>query len=145
MNAEWTPEQIAEACENTAAILEGHWQRGEWFSERRDGTFTYCIEGAMAAMLGLDLSAVATGSRDALYDCPVYDAICETLTQRRVTYHTWEPDTGVCTCGDEGCLMACSNFGRGSLPGWNDEMAKDEQEVLDVLHATAKRVLGVEG
>jgi hypothetical protein len=143
VNTEWTPEQIAEACENTAAILEGHWQRGYWYEEHPTGNL-YCIEGALAAMLGLDLSAVATGSRDALYDCPVYDAICDTL-QQKASEHTWQRDTGVCTCGDEVCPMACTHFGHGSLPGWNDEIAKDEQEVLDVLHATAKRVLGVEG
>ena len=30
------------------------------------------------------------------------------------------------------------------LPTWNDADNRTEQEILDLLHATAKRVLGVE-
>jgi hypothetical protein len=33
----------------------------------------------------------------------------------------------------------------GELPNWNDSDGRTEQEVVDLLRKTAKRVLGVEG
>jgi len=134
----WTPEEIAESCEATADLLEdGHWTRGSWIRatdtttgdyydmtdatgvETEDFVVTYCIEGAMAAVLGLDLNSMAEGSseRDLLMECPVYDAVLTTINDD--TYH--------------GC----------DLMGWNDSEGREESEVVDVLRRTAKRVLGV--
>jgi len=133
----WTPEEIAESCEATADLLEGgHWTGGSWFritdpetgdyweggeSELTDEGFivTYCIEGAMAAVLGLDPKSMAEGAseRDLLMECPVYDAVLTTV--------------------NEDIYQGCD------LMSWNDADGREETEVVDILRRTAKRVLGV--
>ncbi len=115
----WTPEDIAEACEVTADLLEGHWTKGAWFRYADEGV-TYCVEGALAAALGIDVQHMAEGApaRDVLAACPVYDAVMTTVRQREDRYFS-------------------------DLMQWNDTYVNQEHEVLDVLHATAKRVLGV--
>jgi hypothetical protein len=128
-------EEIADACEIAASVLEGHWVRGAWFTYHDgDGvqhdTALYCVEGGLAAALGLDASDVEGSSfeRMKLITCPVHDAVRETLRLRRAgevgdTAFGLDPD---------------------SVTHWNDQPERTEQEVLDILHATAKRVLGVE-
>lgn len=113
----WTPQEIAEACEVTADLLEGHWTKGSWIRVD-EGNVTYCVEGALAAALGIEARWLAEGSpaRDLLAACPVYKAVLDTARDGR-----YSPD----------------------LAHWNDTVANTEQQVLDVLHATAKRVLGV--
>jgi len=112
----WTPEEIAEACEKTAEVLQGHWMRGEWY----EPSGSYCIEGALAAVLGFNPQDLKDdgNQREFLFSCPVYQEVKDTI--------------------DHIPGMDCR-----SMTGWNDEEAKNEQEVLDVLHRTAKRVLGV--
>lgn len=114
-----TPEEIAEVCEDTADILEGHWVQGAWYVGENQ---SMCIEGAMAAALGLaatgDLSLSDFGDssrRRVLLSCPVYRAVQDTL----------DLDS------------------EDELPNWNDTDGRTEAEVVDVLRATAKRVLGV--
>jgi hypothetical protein len=121
-NRPMTNEDIAETCEATASLLEGHWTKGSWYTET-NGYQTYCVEGALAAALGLDpttMSEADESSRSLLRDCPVYEAVCDTINEGEA------PDWHVT-----------------DLPGWNDTDHRTEQEVLDILHATAKRVLGV--
>ena len=130
-----TPEEIADACEIAASVLEGHWIRGSWHTYLdNDGvqhdTAFFCVEGGLAAALGLDASDVEGSSyeRMKLITCPVHDAVRETLRLRRA--------------GEVGDTP----FGldADSVTQWNDQPERTEQEVLDILHATAKRVLGVE-
>ena len=122
---EMTNEEIAEACEDAADLLEGHWVRGSWYTDEEEsetGTWAYCIEGGLAAALNLD--TITDGddwTRELLTTCPVYQAVLDTLN---------DPDD--------------PHYGRGDLPNWNDVEGRTEQEVLDLLRATAKRVLGVE-
>jgi len=122
-----TNEEVAESCEDAADLLEGAWTKGAWRNEEAGGRITYCIEGALAAALGLETFGMDGDSdiRRELLDCPVYAAVCETILARDADY---EPE----------------NDGIGGwLPGWNDAELREEQEVLDALRATAKRVLGV--
>lgn len=122
----WTPEMIADACEKAAETLEGHWTKGSWHT-RDNGEDAYCLEGGLAAAVGLKPSMMsAHGNRMALLECPVYQAVVDTLNARYghgvKVYDTQTPD----------------------LTDFNDAHIRTEQEVLDVLHETAKRVLGVE-
>ena len=85
-----------------------------------------CIEGALAAALDFE-SADLEGrhaDRALLAECPVYGAIVDTVNE---VYY-------------DGDYL----IDDGELPGWNDNDERTEQEVLDVLHLTAKRVMGVE-
>ena len=126
LNQPRTPEAIAEACEQTAEILEGQWTQGDWYTPPfmdRSGDrhpATYCVEGALAAVLGIEAVNMQREGREvtALRNCAVYRAVRDTIREQGGTI------------GD-------------SLPGWNDAAGRTEQQVLDVLHATAKRVLGV--
>jgi hypothetical protein len=130
-----TPEDIADACELAADFLEGHWTQGSWYKEDTDQdedgfeveAWFYCIEGALAAAIGLDAQDMDQESKDRglLLQCPVYEAVTETLNLRQ---------------GKEGMEQFCV----GELPTWNDAGGTTEQDALDLLHATAKRVLGVE-
>jgi hypothetical protein len=136
MSARWenhmTPQQIADSCEDAAAILEGNWMRGEWYNPAQK---TYCIEGALAAALGLNIDAVANDARERslLRNCPVYAAVSKTVIDRIIA-----------TEDDENIDAAIHFVEDDGLPYWNDQDWREEQEVLDVLHETAKRVLGVE-
>ena len=141
-----TEEDMAEACEDAADLLEGHWTTGEWYHEWwvdnagnhydwNDGTvelteqWAYCIEGAMAAAIGLDATDLDCDSeeRSNLLRCPVYKAVCDTLNLQQET---------------EGVDI---RYGVGDLPNWNDNGALgSEQKALDLLRATAKRLRGVE-
>lgn len=123
-NKPMTPEQIAESCEIAAAILEGHWTRGLWYSpHEEEGVEVFCLEGGLAAALGIDVTQLSAGTweRATLFTCPVYEAVADTVAE---TLH--------------GYALAA-----GELADWNDHQDRTEQEVLDILHATAKRVLGV--
>ena len=122
-------------------MVEGHWIQGNWFvySEEEDDAgnpekWAYCVEGGLAAALGLDTIEDAEDStRDMLIRCPVYYAVLKTLNQQireqlidagaseADTPHAW--------------------YGEGDLPNWNDSDGRTEQEVVDLLRATAKRVL----
>ena len=131
-NREMTNQDIANTCEDAAALLEGKWTKGAWYDSQAQ---TYCVEGALAAALGLDIGDVADNGKDRerLHDCPVYAAVRQTIIERIIA--TCDPeyvDAEVRAVEDDG------------LPYWNDQDIREEQEVLDVLHATAKRVLGVE-
>jgi hypothetical protein len=131
-NRDMTPEDIANSCEDAAAILEGNWIRGQWYDPMQA---SYCVEGALAAALGLDIEGVInnTGDRELLRKCPVYTAVQQTVIDRIILITDDEYiDAEVHAVEDDG------------LPYWNDQDGRVEQEVLDVLHATAKRVLGVE-
>ena len=132
-------ELIAEACEDAADMLEGHWIQGNWYlsaedSEGEPENWAYCLEGGLAAALGLDIIEEAEDSaRDTLIRCPVYDAVLVTLNKQireqlidggmseEETPHLW--------------------YGEGDLPNWNDSEGRTEQEVVDLLRKTAKRVL----
>ena len=122
-----TPEQIADTCERAADLIEVGWQQGEWYSPEYKNMHgqtwpaKYCVEGALAAVLGIDparLRSNGPGVTD-LRRCEVYQAVAATVRRR-------------------------GGVGIGYLPGWNDASNTTQQEVLDVLHATAKRVLGVD-
>jgi hypothetical protein len=130
-----TEEEIAEACEDAAELLEGHWTTGAWFSSwdeyDEQGSeverWSYCIEGAMAAAIGLDAADMEANSdqRGKLLTCPVYSAVLDTLNQR-AKREDWD-----------------ERWGMGDLPGWNDNGWGSEQNALDLLHETAKRMRGV--
>jgi hypothetical protein len=125
-----TPQEIADTCEATAALLEGNWTRGTWYDK---STETYCIEGALAAALNLDVGLVADGAqeRQLLRNCPVYAAVMKTITDQITASGNLYADDKIRLISDDG------------LPLWNDADDREEQDVLDVLHTTAKRVLGV--
>lgn len=127
-----TNEDIAEACEDAAALLEGHWVRGEWYQENvATQQHHYCLEGALGAALGIDprkLNSSGSKERQWLIGCPVTQAIVDTLNLRRA-YEDY----------------AVFEFGPDDLPTWNDAEERTESEVLDLLHATTKRVLGGQG
>lgn len=125
-----TNQDIADTCEATAALLEGNWTKGSWYDKTAE---TYCIEGALAAALNLDIGLVADGAheRELLRTCPVYDAVMQTVAEQIEDLDDGDPEM-TRLISDDG------------LPLWNDADERTEQEVLDVLHATAKRVLGVE-
>ncbi len=112
-----TNEEIAEACTTAADLLEGRWAQGFWYAPAEH---TMCIEGALGAALGLNVENMDGDSyvRDTLYVCEVHDAVMETLHQKGPG--DWD-----------------------SLPTWNDKQDRTEQDALDLLRATAKRVLGV--
>lgn len=141
-NQNMTPEEIANSCEEAAALIDGSWVRGAWAQTGEDGVTRYCIEGALAAALGYDVEEVADGnsdsswnSRNGLRSCQVYQAIVDTLVIRESKDDRWtqaDLDNYVEELSDSG------------LPHWNDQNERTEQEVLDLLHATAKRVQGVE-
>lgn len=139
LNSPWTKEEIADACEITAEILEGHWLSGNWHDElpKPDPDHPgetvmwdfYCIEGGMGVALGLDVNDLAKDESDLrkqLIQCPFYEAVRETLN---IQVRDAENENNY--------------YEEGELPEWNDNYA-DQQKVLDLLHATAKRVLGVE-
>jgi hypothetical protein len=77
----------------------------------------------IGAALGLNVYDMQSGTRerDILHDCPVYTAVMHTLNEQN------EDEDGYFE----------------ELPNWNDADERTEQEVLDLLHATAKRVLGI--
>lgn len=136
-------EEIAEACEDAADMLEGHWVQGEWFiSDFDDETeeteqWAYCMEGGLAAALGLDyITDMEDSTRDELLRCPVYDAVLVTLNKQMRQQ--------LIDAGASEADLPHLWFGEGDLPNWNDRDGRTEQEVLDLLRATAKRVLGVE-
>lgn len=114
-----TSEEIAEACQDAADLLEGNWIKGAWYSEET-GRRTYCLEGGLAAALGMNAADLQEdgSTRITLYSCPVYQAVEETIDLA-------EPDKWE------------------SIPNWNDNSDRDEAEVLNLLRTTAKRVLGV--
>ncbi len=131
-------EQIAESCEDAADLLEGHWNQGHWFlsdEDAPDENYTYCVEGALAAVLGLDITNMEDTDRLELLNCPVYDAVLETINKK--AFQT------LLDAGYKGSYEP--SYGEGDLPNWNDSDGRTEQEVVDILRATAKRVLGVEG
>lgn len=134
-----TNEEIAESCEDAADLLEGHWIQGDWNSyvmKEEDGpviTF-YCVEGALAAALGMSISGMEDHERKELLACPVYDAVLETLNHQ---IHQELVDAGHRT-GDE----PSDWYDKGELPNWNDSEERTEQQVVDLLRKTAKRVLG---
>jgi hypothetical protein len=115
-----TNEEVAEVCEVTADLLEGHWTQSAWFVYGQDGTQFYCLEGGLAAALGLDVTLMDgdTSVRNVLHDCPVYNAVMDTINEE-------EPDEW------------------DAVPSWNDYGNRTESEVIDLLRTTAKRVLGV--
>ena len=136
-----TEEDIADSCEDAAALLEGHWGTGHWYDSgsewdedgvELDGTtWTYCIEGAMAAAVGLDAMEMDTDNsngqeRTRLVTCPVYNQVMETVN-RRAEREGWE----------------VQGYGEDDLPTWNDGPYGSEQAALDILHETAKRMRGV--
>ena len=127
VNKPMTAEDIADSCERAAELIEGNWCQGSWLNENR----RMCIEGGLIAALGLELDGVKGDSteRQILLDCPVYSAVTDTLNEQIARggdgeYRRW--------------------YDNGELPTWNDQDERTEQDVLDLLHATAKRVLGVE-
>lgn len=123
-----TPEEIAESCERAADLLEGHWTAEAWHREV-EGVQFYCVEGGLAAVFGVQPKSLGLNRvlRAELINCPVYTAVQETLElSEKVQQHI---EDGLI---DDDALLA----------EWNDNVA-DEQEVLDTLRATAKRVLGV--
>lgn len=138
-----TNEEIAEACEDAADMVEGHWVKGHWFQSESDEddddgdphTWGYCLEGGLAAALGLDIIEESEDcARLELINCPVYDAVLETLNHQVFEQRR-----------DAGYLEADAeyvpSFGEGDLPNWNDNDERTEQEVVDLLRKTAKRVL----
>lgn len=135
-------EQIAEACEDAADLLEGHWVQGEWFVSDEDvddepEAWAYCLEGGLAAALGLDIITEAEDwTRQLLLSCPVYNAVLETVNHkiREQLVDAGQMDADV---------PPRDWYGEGDLPNWNDSDGRTEQEVVDILRATAKRVLGV--
>lgn len=126
-----TPEQIAETCEVAAARLEHRWTTGSWFTTgvAENGTednIYMCVEGALiAALWGVPFEAInmdgEPNQRVALTTCPVYDAVLDTVNREANEYGRYD-----------------------GLASWNDSDDRTEQEVLDILHRTAKRVLGVD-
>jgi len=140
-----TNEQIAESCEDAADLLEGHWMQGEWFQNLYEdddiddpSNWAYCLEGGLAAALGKNISGMEDKDRKDLLSCPVYDAVLETLNHQ---IHEELVDAGEITPDDE----PLGWYEKGELPNWNDDEGRTEQEVVDLLRKTAKRVLGVEG
>lgn len=141
-----TDEEVAEACERAAETLEGHWRTGEWFSYSLDDEvdendfvvgeierWAYCIEGAMAVAVGLDVNLINSPEdpeREALIHCPVYQAVTDTLN--------------ILMSREHGVDGVYEYYGEGDLPNWNDGEHGSEQKALDLLHATAKRMRGVE-
>ena len=134
-------ELIAEACEDAADMLEGHWIQGAWFQSNYDDetqdteTWGYCLEGGLAAALGLEnIEEAEDTARFELMSCPVYNAVLETLNHQVFQQRM-----------DAGYLEADAeylpSYGEGDLPNWNDSEERSEQEVVDLLRATAKRVL----
>jgi hypothetical protein len=123
-----TPERIADTCEDAAELVETGWEQGEWYSPEYTNRLgqkwpaRYCVEGALAAALGFDVATLRhdVGVRE-LRTCDVYREVAATVKRRYPG-------------------MAVGAY----LPGWNDAPDTVKQEVLDVLHETAKRVLGVE-
>jgi len=114
-----TNQDIAWACEDAADLLDGHWIQGAWWSE---ATGSMCIEGGIAAALGLEPMDLQDDSnqRDLLHGCPVYDAVVETVNlDIDIRY-----DDPI-----------------GELPNWNDADGRTMDEITDVLRRTAKRVL----
>jgi hypothetical protein len=88
-----TPEEIAESCERTADLLEGHWTTEAWYRTENERIVSYCIEGGLAAALGVSAFSVAQDPdvRKALMDCPVYMAVQETLVlQVKAHKVTWK-------------------------------------------------------
>lgn len=121
-----TPQDIADSCELAAETLEGHWTQGNWYANvpTDDGYEQfYCLEGGLAAALGLDAKALDCDTRERahLRTCPVYEAVLDTLA---LQYPEWD--------------------GADEVATWNDTGGRTMAEVLDLLHTTAKRVLGVE-
>lgn len=143
---ELTNEEIAASCEDAADLLEGHWIQGDWSSYTIEGedeggettVIFYCVEGALAAALGIyNIANMEDRDRKELLTCPVYTAVVETLNHQ---IHDELLDAGV-TEADQPHEW----YGVGELPNWNDSDGRTEQEVVDLLRKTAKRVLGVEG
>lgn len=135
-----TNEQIAESCEDAADLLEGHWIQGEWYqSLYEDGDIDdptgwgYCLEGGLAAALGKNIQGMEDAERKELLSCPVYDAVLTTLNHQ---IHDHFVDAGV-TDEDQPRQW----YTTGELPNWNDSEDRSEQEVIDLLRKTAKRVL----
>jgi hypothetical protein len=133
-------ELVAEACEDAADLLEGHWVQGEWYItdsyiDEQTGDETenwgYCLEGGLAAALGLDICDMEDTNRLEMINCPVYTAVLETINQQA---HQELLDRGF-----SGEYQP--SYGEGDLPNWNDRDGRTEQEVVDLLRATAKRVL----
>ena len=133
MSTRWdlTPQEIADTCETTAAILEGNWIRGTWWDADKQA---YCIEGALAAALQMDPIDMADNGheRNVLQSCPVYTAVMRTVIEQIIA-----------TEDDEDVDAAVQSVEDDGLPWWNDRDYRTEQEVVDILHLTAKRVLGV--
>ena len=119
-----SPETIADVCEETAALLEGQWTKGRWRWGIGAGNYSYCLEGGLMVTLGVNIYEAELDHhlREKVFDSPVIGAIKEVLMEQ------------------------CEDFNPAHrLAGWNDEDETTEQDVLDLLHATAKHVLGVEG
>lgn len=127
-----TPEEVADTCEETAALLEGHWGQGDWhypsFTHKTpDGgrattVERWCVEGALGAVIGFDLGRNSTIEQtNDFRNCQVYRAIRDTIREEFPGYGEF-----------------------AHLPSWNDDPNRTEQQVLDILHRTAKRVQGVE-
>ena len=114
-----TNEDIAEACDAAADLLEGHWIQGTWVMTLDDGKAGYCLEGGLAAALGMNANLDDDiNAKELLHGCPVYDAVYGTICEM-------EPDEWE------------------AIPSWNDLGSREESEVIDLLRTTAKRVLGV--
>ncbi len=135
-----TNEQIAESCEDAADLLEGRWIQGDWSSYVYDeddngpAVVFYCVEGGLAAALGMNISNMEDKDRKELLACPVYNAVLETLNHQ---VRDQLIDSGA------DVDPAREWYGTGDLPNWNDHEDRTEQEVVDLLRKTAKRVMGV--
>jgi hypothetical protein len=133
-------EQIAASCEDAADLLEGHWMQGEWYQNiyadddvDEPSGYAYCLEGGLAAALGMTISGMEDKERKELLSCSVYNAVLETVNR-----HVWQKEV------DAGNIKEDEYrewYGIGDLPNWNDAEGRTEQEVIDLLRKTAKRVL----
>jgi len=86
----------------------------------------------IADALEMDPVLVEDGGdeRTKLRTCPVYAAVMKTVIERLIETDD-DSDNSIREVEDDG------------LPWWNDRDERTEDEVLDILHTTAKRILGV--
>lgn len=97
--------------------IDGDWQHNPWGSGAAS-TAPLCIEGAIGAALGMDLT---TGSNRALTKCPAYRAVHEYVRDRvveRFPHFTVSEPFPLFT--------------------FNDSVAESADEVIEVLRAAAE-------